>query len=349
MKPLKYNEFECQGHGLTYLGYRRTNSLALKNALGIGPRLRAKRHPIEWWQAQVRLYGLECSQRSLKPMKDAIRKALENGPLKVPTELQHIEKKLNCEYKTLEEEARVKRREEFKEMKGKYPEEMEDTWDVQSELSIAEPTPKNNFDSELALRRSAEIDRLHTKLVKAGTVGTDISGLWYFNCPELLDWSADGRDKAVVWKIHAPQSLDRCVWVSMQQNIVEGILRIEWNDPERLVNQEQKFTWRGRETGEGECQWNDQNNHGTITFQSCHECSGSFNCEYGGPWEFRGKKVSKEIPPGTMSIDACRNEFKKFTERRWNRENIQRWGGWGGYSDDDSKSEISEGDTAIAL
>ena len=72
-----------------------------------------------------------------------------------------------------------------------------------------------------------------------------------------------------------------------------------------------------------------------ITFQSYHECSGTFNCDFGGPWEFRGKKAAKGIPPDTMSADECRSEFRKFTERRWNRECISRWGGWAGDSDDD--------------
>src|SRR5271163_1165602 len=188
MKSLQYNRFECKGHGLTYLGHRRTNSLALKNALGIGPRKSAKRHPIEWWQAQVRLYGLECSQKSLKPMKDAIRKVIEKGPIRVPAELQRIEEKLNGEYKLLEEEERVKKREEFR---GKAPEEMEDTWAHQSLLS---QRSENDFGSESALRRTIEIDRFHTKLVNAGLGGTDVSGVWYFNCPEMLDYSGKGRD-----------------------------------------------------------------------------------------------------------------------------------------------------------
>ena len=122
----------------------------------------------------------------------------------------------------------------------------------------------------------------------------------------------------------------------MNQNIVKGFLRIDWETPRAWMNKELPFVWRGRETS-GESHWNNDTNNGYITFHSPHECSGIFNCEFGKQWEFRGKKVSVRLPADTTSIEECSSEFKKFTEKRWNRECVSRWGRWAGDSDDDEE------------
>jgi hypothetical protein len=79
-----------------------------------------------------------------------------------------------------------------------------------------------------------------------------------------------------------------------------------------------------------------------ITFQSKGECRGSIQSEFGGPYEFRGKKVSlNRTGYDVKSLEECRQEFPRTNEKRWNRESYSRLGG---HCDDDENDEEAEED-----
>jgi hypothetical protein len=90
-------------------------------------------------------------------------------------------------------------------------------------------------------------------------------------------------------------------------------------------------------------QSSDQENWGKITFQSKGECRGSIKSEFGGPYQFWGKKVYSLSRTGcdVKTLEECRQEFPKMNEKRWNRELYSQWGG---YYDDDSDDEEAEED-----
>ena len=105
---LKHGKLTCSSSGLTFSGYRRSSPHGISLALGytthnpksrIAKRQRIPTHPKCWWEAQVRLYGLDsrCSKWTIEGMKQTLIDAIERGPLKVPEDLIAMEEKLKLE------------------------------------------------------------------------------------------------------------------------------------------------------------------------------------------------------------------------------------------------------------
>ena len=105
------------------------------------------------------------------------------------------------------------------------------------------------------------------------------------------------RDEDIFWQFTVPdKSNSKVVWVSFDLLILAGIIRIPI--PKHWKERELNFTWRGREIrdefGNGEIQFDDDENTGRITFTSETTCHGIFNSAY-GDYKFTGKKISEEV------------------------------------------------------
>jgi hypothetical protein len=79
-----------------------------------------------------------------------------------------------------------------------------------------------------------------------------------------------------------------------------------------------------------------------INFVSSHECLGTFACEFGGPYTFVGRKMSRGFPERTQSVAECQKEFRGYNWRRGTWESSERWGGCGDY-DSEEDGEEDEG------
>jgi hypothetical protein len=162
--------------------------------------------------------------------------------------------------------------------------------------------------------RQKEIDEAHRRLVLQGN-DSDIMGTWYFDMPNL---SASYGEGDITWEI-APQDDSRFRWAMFDLRCLEGVLRIDWGG--KWKGQTKQFTWRGRETGEGEIQYDDSVNRGTVTFTSTNQCFGRFEATY-GTWEFRGQKVSRE--PNVDRLN-CINTFEALNEEAYEYARVARW------------------------
>jgi hypothetical protein len=135
----------------------------------------------------------------------------------------------------------------------------------------------------------------HDQLVEREGPGNDIAGVWQLDCPGItLEWCNKEmyQHEKIIWKIHRPHvAKDLCRWVQFGQIVVEGIVHIKKHDSREWLGKKHLCTWRGRETGESEVQLDDELNSGYIIFSSMHERWGMFECMFGGPWAFTGKKV----------------------------------------------------------
>jgi hypothetical protein len=99
--PIKYNGFDCSGNGFTFESYSRATSSEIADALNAQYPLFANANDANtnttpkrlrgWWEAQVRLYGLECAAWKVEEMKTVLRKALQKGELKVDDKLTKTE------------------------------------------------------------------------------------------------------------------------------------------------------------------------------------------------------------------------------------------------------------------
>jgi hypothetical protein len=144
-------------------------------------------------------------------------------------------------------------------------------------------------------------------IISSGMPDDVVFGEWHFDCPKVDEIWGYGvyAEEDIVWKIHPPQESDDVLWVEFKQVVVEGILRINWEMDEGWKNKPLRFSFRGRETGEGYHQTEDPYNFGSITFTSTHECKGIFHTEIDNKgWEFTGKKVSSNL--SEFSVEECR-------------------------------------------
>jgi len=138
--------------------------------------------------------------------------------------------------------------------------------------------------------------------------------------------------------IYPPRISEKCVWVDIDEmdHVDQGVARISWIDRRNWRERPLEFTWRGRDSGTGEIQWDERDNHGEVTFTSVHICSGVLTA-WGERLKFAGYKVSSRTPSDT--VDECRDNYNRLTEKRWLRESTSRWGGGSYDSSDDSGEE----------
>src|SRR5271155_3229593 len=109
LPPLKYGKLECSGDGFPFSPHRRADLSTIALELGndnrpppasrISKKQTTTKRPKSWWEAQVRLYGLQCSKWTIDGMKAVLTTALQNG-LEVPEDLKTREQELNEEYQT---------------------------------------------------------------------------------------------------------------------------------------------------------------------------------------------------------------------------------------------------------
>jgi len=354
--PVKHGEFEYGNDGLKYLHRTRAtpheiqSAVTLRNERPITPHitnLMKRKYPREWWEAQIKLYGMKGSYFSIDDMKEILSRKLTG--MTVSPEIQHMEQSMAKEYQDLAKEyIELEKAEEMrrKAQQEKSDREYEGWKNLQNSLPEP-PRPALRYSSPEPVTApfvKDEINRLHSQLVRTGP-GNDIGGTWRIDCPEISSGYGDSMHShtGITWIIHPPQNSKSFVWGEISQVVVDGIVRIEWPNSDNWKRKTRRFVWRGRDNGTGEIQHSDEINRGVINFVSSHECLGTFACEFGGPYTFVGRKVSRGFPERTQSIEECQKEFRRYTPRMWDLESTDRWGGCGNH-DSDKEEDDEEGD-----
>jgi hypothetical protein len=315
---LKEGKFECAGQGLMVAGHKRAIVAEIKRALsGKIVKTTSQKKTAEkvekraksWWEAQVRLYGLKCDKWTIGNMQAVLEAAIQTGTLKVPQDVQAMEKRLNEMYSKRDNNEKMW---------------TDDDDDGDSEILTPDDSmvsgvstqtgnratdtssQKKKLVADARKRMIAKTDRQHSLLLSNEGGGDDVFGTWEIDCPgiheEWPEWQ--NIEKGMKWIIHPPLPSNTHSWVSFKQMVVEGVMGIEWwkdDLPEKewfnWLNVRREFRFRGLETGENDFCCMDEANMGWIVFTSEHECHGVFEVEFGGkPWEFTGKKVSLKRP-----------------------------------------------------
>ena len=241
-------------------------------------------------------------------MKKVLTEAVGDG-LEVSTEMNALEEKLNREYLSTDKE------------------NLQPIPEPESKVN-SEPTTKSKSSFALALRKLSDaarerqlekMNRLHDELLSQSGLGDDISGTWQIDCPGIVQtWCHNERlkDSECIWKIPRPDPTDECIWLRFEQIVVEGVMCMEWNAD--WEGRKLEFAYRGKETGEGDVQCDDEWNRGWIMFTSTGECHGEFGCQmFSKPYKFEGKKISGHRP-----MRANKGLEKKFLqyEREWSQQ-----------------------------
>lgn len=175
---------------------------------------------------------------------------------------------------------------------------------------------------QVAMRqeRADETEERHQKLLKTGD-GGDVSGQWVLDMPEVTSSYADGDITMDI----AP--LDDCgnAYGKFDLQILEGVVKFYWGGPKSVRQawrgKPRKFTWRGRETGEGVIQYDDASHQGAITFTSASECHGIWVSDYGN-FEFTGVKIGTQ---SSTTVEECEDEYDTYTGEAYEYARVNRW------------------------
>ncbi|KAJ5434945.1 hypothetical protein N7491_005540 [Penicillium cf. griseofulvum] len=100
----------------------------------------------------------------------------------------------------------------------------------------------------------------------------------------------------------------------------EGVLWIP-EQPMKPSFDRVAFKWRGRETGEGEMSYEDDQ-EGWIEFLGDGDIVGMISCR--GDLHFRGQRIDSAV----QTASELRDEWDGYNEEEYGRESRARWGGW---------------------
>jgi hypothetical protein len=309
MAPIPgYKDFEYDGAQLIFCGHKRVSSRDLVFELGIKALDRMDpdgveseyEHPKSWWEAQVRLYGLNCTNWTIDGMYKVLGKASNAGGIEVSAEITELEIRMAKEYAE-------KSRKQTKEDSSRNDER---TTETQPTHSPGNPSAANDVipiyqtvsDTSRELQL-LQISYKHSKLLESPEgPGKDIFGTWQMDCPEITaEWgnSPIYQNNHMIWKIHPPIASQHHLWCQFSQMVVEGVMCIDWKscvEHNRWKNRKNKFVFRGKDKGDYDFVCDDEWNKGWIKFTSEHECRGEFETQFGEkPWPFAGKKTSLKM------------------------------------------------------
>jgi hypothetical protein len=167
----------------------------------------------------------------------------------------------------------------------------------------------------------------------------EVTGKFQVIAPFLTEqWEDATRD--MMWLKLCPSSTNARLWGQFDFGVVSGIIRSTALPVQ--VGDSVKFYWRGRESGEGESTFG-ENNVGTINFLGGGKFRATMNWDLGN-FEFAGTKLEGakgKISP--KSLRECKSTWRSINQSAYNRENRARWGAWGG--DDDDAEQPASSDT----
>jgi hypothetical protein len=149
------------------------------------------------------------------------------------------------------------------------------------------------------------------QLLSKDGAGGNPSGHWVLHMPELDDENCWGEGDHII-DLPTYNLADDNVYARFQFVDIVGWLKIDFSKV--------KENWRGVEL---KCEWDGHEpameSHGgpeydlgignvaAITFTSTSECHGTINGWFGGPWKFKGVKVSLEA---NFTADNCKKNFE---------------------------------------
>lgn len=170
----------------------------------------------------------------------------------------------------------------------------------------------------------------------------DISGAYQIAAPDVSNG----------WDCHGPLTLKfalssttKHIWGSFDFGVFEGKLRSTSSVAPTNNSSTVSFTWRGRETGEGESSFGAKN-VAEIEFLGGGKFRGSMYWDCLGRFELVGKKDADASRNRVfaMNVPGWKRQFWAINDSSYERERVGRWGGgsgWG-YRGEERKEENSD-------
>ena len=297
---LKRDTLECRGKGPTFSSDLMATPAEIITALGqthhtASGRIskstkRQKGYPKSWWEAQVRLYAVECKDWTIDGMKKALMdKAVAS--FQPPAELIAVEKGLNHDHQSMDNEYYQHPRSTSS---TNIPTESSKSLSTlpTTQVKITNPQESRRGEPTTGESQLEKINRLHAQHLSSGPPDDVIFGVWQFDCLE------DDLDNDIIWEIYPPYiDSDECLWAYVINWFVEGVVKISCNNVGGWKGKKLWCDFRGREIAGDYTDGDHRTGHAMITFTSTHECTCTFypNIPHIGPWNMTGRKVSNKV------------------------------------------------------
>ncbi|KAK4697578.1 hypothetical protein P7C71_g518, partial [Lecanoromycetidae sp. Uapishka_2] len=271
----------------------------------------------------------------LQPAKKALLAAYEgsaNG-LTVPEHVLKIERQLADEYKIKNEVAE-------KECRKK--------WKIEEDIA-EEKRKKRKRDEEALLAEVLEDDEINERCAKKTKKNVPpkvldivkVQGEYSIAAPVLSEgWDCGGPLSLTL----GLSSTESHLWGCFSFGVFEGILRsCSSTEPDDGTIE---FLWRGRETGEGETTYGEEN-VAEFKFLGNGKFKGSMYWDCLGDFDLVGKldEAASRNLDFVGSVEMWKDEYWSINDASYERARVSRWGdggGWkygGGESEEESNSD----------
>ncbi|KAG6836089.1 hypothetical protein H0H93_011501 [Arthromyces matolae] len=118
------------------------------------------------------------------------------------------------------------------------------------------------------------------------------------------------------------------LWISFNFGIYSGVMR-SFSFPPKHVGDTVDLHWKGREEGEGESCFGDEE-VASITFLGGGKIRGRVRCPLAGTVEFIGKKMKRSASDTAWEkqVSDWKKEYRRINERSHAADGARRWGTW---------------------
>ncbi|KAI5474618.1 Short-chain dehydrogenase/reductase family protein [Pseudohyphozyma bogoriensis] len=288
--------------------------------------------PLDYWQAQIEHYGLKApvgagiGELKLVVLKavQARSKKVKYWSLAVPEGMKDVQRRLDDKFNAVHQKEASKFYGELGK-KGKM-----------KMVEQRETKGKGKRPRE----EQAVVDEVAKKKPTKGKGGVDLSvlhrGTYIITCPGVTDgWDFAG-DRFTL-SLH-PSTGKTHMWGKFDFGVFEGVLRSTRKSLPSVKNTSStfSFTWRGRETGEGEMQFGPEYT-GSIVFLGGGKIEGKIS--WLGEFEFTGSMKQTAIRGGSgkavdieafyrRRVESWKQEYHGINYEMHEYEGASRWGGW---------------------
>ena len=144
------------------------------------------------------------------------------------------------------------------------------------------------------------------------------AGNWVLHMPELYDnnyWDPSDGECTIALPEYGPA--DESAYAKFEFNQFKGYFNIHLGKAEgNWQGVEFKVDWEGWGDDDGG-EYDLETQHlASIMFTSASECRGTIDGWFGGPWKFKGVKVSHE---SEITADKCKTEYE-YAKKNWDED-----------------------------
>jgi hypothetical protein len=168
-------------------------------------------------------------------------------------------------------------------------------------------------------RKWNTLNKKRLEFISVDGNGKSLAGHWVLHMPELYAHNYwEHSDGDCIIELPSLNPSEEYAYAKFKFVEFKGYFKIHvGKDTEMWQGVELKVDWEGSVDPDDGEEYDMETRHvALITFTSASECRGTIDGWFGGPWEFKGVKVSHETE---VTAENCQGEYER--EKKWWDEN----------------------------